>query len=81
MYMYMSFVSFDVFITSTAVQGVCNLSASITSFGGGGGGEGEEERRRKIESEGERRRERGGREGGRESREVESHFAISLCRL
>ena len=28
MYMYMSFVSFDVFITSTEVQAVCNLSTS-----------------------------------------------------
>ena len=54
--MYMSFVSFDVFITSTVVQGVCNLSASILVRG-------RERRGRKRKREGERERER---EGGRE---------------
>ena len=65
--MYMSFVSFDVFITSTVVQGLCNLSASILVRG-------RERRGRKREGERERERER---EGGRENREVKSHFTIS----
>ena len=69
MYMYMSFVSFDVFITSTEVQAVCNLSVSILVRGRG---------RKRGEREWGRERE-GGRE--RESREIKSHFAISLCCL
>ena len=64
MYMYMSFVSFDVFITSTEVQAVCNLSTSIL-----------------VREKGREVRERERRGGGRENREIKSHFAISLCCL